>query len=209
MASLWHKAMVYLGLGPDEEYDDYPERGYPGTGGDLAGRDLAGRDLAGRELIGPEPSVSGADPRRVAPRAVPTGTVIPQRTPVSGYSTPPDEGEVGSVRPIPVRPEDAQARVRAVPRRSNVRPHLVRPSSFNHAQEIADKFKAQQPVAVTLDDVDRELGRRLIDFSSGLCYGLGGDLKKVDVNIYLLIPAGAQVPDEERARLADRFASGD
>jgi cell division inhibitor SepF len=83
---------------------------------------------------------------------------------------------------------------------------VVEPSSFNHAQEVADRFKADQPVAMDLYDVDRELSRRLIDFSSGLCYGLGGNMKKVADHIYLLTPAGVEVSDDERRKLADRSA---
>ena len=109
------------------------------------------------------------------------------------------------MRTLPVPGDDApKPRVRAVPRTPQVKPHLVAPTSFNQAQEVADKFKANQPVAVDLLDVDRELSRRLIDFSSGLCYGIGGHMEKVANHIYLLTPAGVEVPVEERRRLADR-----
>jgi cell division inhibitor SepF len=80
----------------------------------------------------------------------------------------------------------------------------VTPTSFNQAQEVADKFKNNQAVAFDLADVDRDLARRLIDFASGLCYGLGGNLEKVATNMYLLSPTGVEVPAAERSRLADR-----
>jgi cell division inhibitor SepF len=81
---------------------------------------------------------------------------------------------------------------------------VVIPTSFNHAQEVADKFKADQPVAMDLLDVDRELSRRLIDFSSGLCYGIGGKMEKVANHVYLLTPPGVEVTPDELRRLADR-----
>ena len=58
-------------------------------------------------------------------------------------------------------------------------PHTVRPRRFDSAQEIADKFKEGQPVIMNLEATDREVSRRLIDFASGLCYGLNGSMEKV------------------------------
>jgi cell division inhibitor SepF len=80
----------------------------------------------------------------------------------------------------------------------------VSPRSFNDAQQVADRFKADQPIIVNLQAVDRELARRLIDFTSGLCYALDGNMEKVADNVYLLSPSNVQVPEEERRRLQER-----
>jgi cell division inhibitor SepF len=58
-------------------------------------------------------------------------------------------------------------------------------------------------VVLDLAGADRDLSRRLIDFSSGLCYGLGGHMEKVAQHVYLLTPQGVEVAPEERRRLAD------
>ena len=191
MSSMWRNAMVDLGLGPDDEYDDY----------------AASPD---DRPLSPPPS------QVVRQTARPSGTVRPRPPASAGVvlSTPPETGEVSGVRPIPASSapsanrgfEDAsKPRVRAVPRRQSVRPHLVTPTSFNQAQDIADNFKAGNAVAMDLYDADRDLSRRLIDFSSGLCYGLGGNMEKVAASVYLIVPVGVEVPAEERALLADRL----
>jgi cell division inhibitor SepF len=64
----------------------------------------------------------------------------------------------------------------------------VRPRRFDAAQEVADKFKEGQPVIMNLEASDREVSRRLIDFASGLCYGLNGTMEKVATGVYLLKP---------------------
>ena len=87
---------------------------------------------------------------------------------------------------------------------SSAKPHVVAPTSFNHAQEVADKLKVNQPVIVNLQNVDRDLSRRIIDFASGLCYGIGGQMERVGLHIYLLTPANAQVSEEDRRRLEAR-----
>ena len=59
---------------------------------------------------------------------------------------------------------------------ADVRVHLVTPYSFNDAQEVADKFKQDTPVILNLQTTDSELAKRLIDFTSGLTYALGGGM---------------------------------
>jgi len=67
----------------------------------------------------------------------------------------------------------------------------VKPRRFDQAQEVADAFKAGQPVIMNLEESDREIARRLIDFASGLCYALDGSMEKVANGVYLLKPAGS------------------
>jgi cell division inhibitor SepF len=85
-----------------------------------------------------------------------------------------------------------------------VKVHLVVPRSFNDAQSIADKFKDSTPVIVNLQSADPELSKRLIDFSSGLTYALGGSMQRVADKVFLLTPRNVEVSAEERARLVDR-----
>ncbi len=81
--------------------------------------------------------------------------------------------------------------------------HLVHPTSFNDAQEVGDKFREGFSVIMNLQTADRELGRRLVDFASGLAYGLGGSMQPVAENVFLVTPAGVQVSAEERRRLLE------
>ena len=121
---------------------------------------------------------------------------------------PPEPNEASGVRPIPgpageVAPKPRTV-VRPVPAVASAKPFVVAPSSFNQAQDVADRFKGSQPVIVNLQGVDRDLSRRLIDFSSGLCYGLGGQMEKVAHQVYLLTPSNVEVSPEERRRLQER-----
>ena len=62
-----------------------------------------------------------------------------------------------------------------------------RPRRFDQAQEVADKFKEGLPVIMNLESGrPRVSRRRLIDFASGLCYGLNGSMEKVATGVYLL-----------------------
>ena len=80
---------------------------------------------------------------------------------------------------VSVRPHGQGSAVRPVGAGSPKAPHTVRPLRFDQAQEVADTFKHGQPVIMNVQEVDRDLLRRLIDFASGLCYTLNGKLDKV------------------------------
>ncbi len=107
-------------------------------------------------------------------------------------------------RPEQNRRKPRPAAVRPVPVPANAKPSVVAPRSFNDTQEVADKFKANQPVIVNLQGVDRDLARRIIDFASGICYGLGGQMERVASAVYLLTPTNVEVSVEERRRLQER-----
>jgi cell division inhibitor SepF len=82
--------------------------------------------------------------------------------------------------------------------------HVVEPNGFNDAQELGDRLKANQAVVLNLRGLDRELQRRLIDFSSGLAYAVGGSMRKVDDQVFLLTPTSVEVSEEDKERLQAR-----
>ncbi len=96
-----------------------------------------------------------------------------------------------------------EAVVRAMPQPASGRFHLVHPSSFNDAQEVGDKFRQGYSVLMNLQSTDAELSRRLVDFASGLAYGLGGSMQPVAERVFLITPAGIQVSAEERRRFLE------
>lgn len=113
-----------------------------------------------------------------------------------------EEGD-GGVRVINAPAADPEPRGVVRPLPSTAKPHVVSPTGFNDVQQVADRFKRDQPVIVNLQGVDRDLSRRLIDFASGLCYGLEGDMERVADQVFLLTPRGAEVSDDDRRRLRE------
>jgi len=186
MTSMLRRAMLYLGLGPDDEYDDYDTVDDP-------------RPAPARGGGGPSRYPAGPAPVRDHDRDLDPGPTSSVRT----------IGAPTSVRPQPVgesgdpgaRPRTAV--VRPLQPVASAKPHVVAPTSFNHAQEVADKLKVNQPVIVNLQNVDRDLSRRIIDFASGLCYGVGGQMERVANQVFLLTPSNVEVSAEERRRLQE------
>ena len=81
--------------------------------------------------------------------------------------------------------------------------HVVTPRSFNYAQQVADEFKRSKPVIINLQSTDRELSKRLIDFSSGMTYALGGGMQRISQGIFLLTPENVEVSAEEKAQILE------
>ena len=77
------------------------------------------------------------------------------------------------------------------------KPHLVKPDSFDDAQEIADRCRCGEVVAIDLVGCEYELARRLVDFSSGICYVTEGELRRRDLGRYLLLPPGRDFDSDE------------
>ena len=180
---MWKKAMDYLGLGPDDAYDDYdvaPEPERPVR----AARPQ--RDEPARQPRGGYAPEYEQDP---PVRAVPTRPSYPSTNMSADVTTrrPAPANDDSSVQPRPTNPRPTPA-PRVVASSSGTDPYTLRPRRFDSAQELADKFKDGQPVIMNLEAADREVSRRLIDFASGLCYGLNGSMEKVATGVYLLKP---------------------
>jgi cell division inhibitor SepF len=206
MASMWRKAMLYLGLGPDDEYDDFdvtrdqsvaPHSGSARASGRRSGSGTVQRD--------PEPSGSV---RTLAP-----GRHGDRNGNGHGHTGDDVTGEVspGREHGVTRRGSDGDrpgrgrgGLLRSLAPGATTKPFVVGPTSFNDAQEVADKFKVNVPVILNLQGVDRDLARRIIDFASGLCYGLGGQMERVANQVYLLTPNDVEVSLEERRRLRER-----
>ena len=130
----------------------------------------------------------GMEPRMAEPRSI-------------GGSGMGNVSGMGSTGAVTVQPRPSVVRPFSQPQAAKV--HVTVPVGFNDAQEIGDKLKANQPVIVNLQGIDRDLSRRLIDFSSGLTYGLGGAMERVADQVFLLTPSNVEVSAEEKRRRYD------
>ena len=177
--SMWKKAMDYLGLGPDDAYDDYEPEAEPER---PAKTQRSSRDNEPRGTRG-----STVDPDADSTvRTVPTRPSYPMREPEMPARRPAPAYDDSSVQPRPISSPRQGSATRIVPAPVAGEPYTVRPRRFDSAQEVADKFKEGVPVIMNLEAADREVSRRLIDFASGLCYGLNGSMEKVASGVYLL-----------------------
>jgi cell division inhibitor SepF len=220
MASIWRRTMVYLGLVDDEEYEEYEPYDEPQPQPQAAQQPAPLR----RSRPMPEPMDGGYDPEPTGVRTLPRDDMGMETRNFdsrggdmrggeprnmggsgmgnSGMGSSGMGGGMGSSGAVTVQPRPSVVRPFTQPQAAKV--HVTVPVGFNDAQEIGDKLKANQPVIVNLQGIDRELSRRLIDFSSGLTYGLGGAMERVADQVFLLTPSNVEVSAEEKRRLQER-----
>ena len=65
---------------------------------------------------------------------------------------------------------------------------VVKPESYKNASQIADHLLGGRTVVLNLESTNKETARRLIDFLTGAAYAIGGDIKKVSNNTYVITP---------------------
>lgn len=70
---------------------------------------------------------------------------------------------------------------------------VIKPSSMEDTREIADTLVDNSTVILNLEGMDLELAQRIIDFTSGACYSLGGSLQKVSNWIFVLGPYNVDI----------------
>jgi cell division inhibitor SepF len=122
-------------------------------------------------------------------------------------------GKIGSF--FSIRDEDEEygdepsSNARVVPltnagRRTGTEVSVYAPRSFSDVVEIADALRSRQVVIVNLQNADRTLLQRVVDFTSGVAYTLDGKIQKLAEAIYLVVPAGVAV---NAAGLRDAMAA--
>jgi cell division inhibitor SepF len=189
MAGTFHKIMAYLGLVDD--YDDYD-------------------DLSDRR---PAPSRPTPPPRPQRPDARYDERDDERYDPAYDRDRPP--ATVSRIRPVDRNGNQATAapagrpKVVPLPPSESARPYVVAPVRFSDAKEIGDHMRQSNPVIVNLQQADRDLQRRMIDFCSGIAYALSCDMERVADQVFLLTPSNVTVSAEERARLESRGFNSD
>ena len=179
--SLWKRTMDYLGLGPDDAYDDYDDYDEPEPAPRPRRASHEPETKQGRGY--PEQETEGVV------RTVPSRPTFPTRDFDPSQARRQQAADESGVQPRPRGGSSVSARNTTV---ATSEPTTVRPRRFDQAQEVADRFKEGQPVIMNIEGTEREVARRLIDFASGLCYALDGSMEKVATGVYLLKPISSR-----------------
>ena len=70
---------------------------------------------------------------------------------------------------------------------------LFRPTSFNDTSKAADDLRNRRALIVNMENVDKAMARRVVDFLSGCVYALDGTVKKIAQSAYLFCPHNMEV----------------
>ena len=79
----------------------------------------------------------------------------------------------------------------------------LHPRFYNEARTIGEQYREGNPVIINLTDMDESERKRLVDFASGLVFGLHGTIERVTSKVFLLSPANVRVSSEDKTAAAE------
>lgn len=92
----------------------------------------------------------------------------------------------------------------SLPSQRSVKMALVKPQSYNEVESIAEHIKERRPVIVNLEEVEKEVAQRIVDFLSGCVFSLEGVVQKVSQGIFFFatnnIDVINQIMEEEKEK---------
>ena len=177
--SFWDNVKKFAQPYADDDYDDYEEDDY----------------LDDYE----EP----AEPARRSPRRAPAAAPVTESAPADdfGFSSlsaapvaAPAPAKAAPVKAAPVSTSTGfSGSVLSMSHSSKQEVVLFRPTSFNDTSKAADDLRNRKAVIVNMENVDKAMARRVVDFLSGCVYALDGTVNKIAQSAYLFCPANMDV----------------
>jgi cell division inhibitor SepF len=81
----------------------------------------------------------------------------------------------------------------------------LQPRSYSEARKVGEYYREGNPVIINLDDMEESERKRLVDFASGLVFGLHGRIERISLKVFLLSPANVNVSNEDRTAAQASF----
>lgn len=167
--SFWDNVKKFAQPYAEDDYDDYDEDEYDDEYD--------------------EPAEPRRAPRRSAPAAAPVSMPLMEEDE--------EEDSFGfSPAPAPVSASPSTGFSGSVVNRTVGNKQevvLFRPGNFNDTSKAADDLRNRKAVIVNMENVDKAMARRVVDFLSGCVYALDGDVKKIAQSAYLFCPHNMEI----------------
>ena len=82
---------------------------------------------------------------------------------------------------------------------------VIKPASFEEAREITETLLANRTVVLNLEGLDVDVAQRIIDFTSGSCFAISGNLQKISHYIFIITPASVDISGDFQGILGGSF----
>ena len=70
---------------------------------------------------------------------------------------------------------------------------VIKPTSVEDGREITETLLANRTVVLNLEGLDMEIAQRIIDFTSGSCFAISGNLQKISHYIFIITPPSVDI----------------
>ena len=128
-----------------------------------------------------------------------------------------DEEDSKDNKVLPIKPEIAEETKKAASRIVPVRQQprkinssgmevcVIKPTSVEDAREITETLLANRTVVLNLEGIDVDVAQRIIDFTSGSCYAIQGNLQKISHYIFIITPSSVDISGDFQEILSGSF----
>ena len=70
---------------------------------------------------------------------------------------------------------------------------MIKPASMEDAREITETLLSNRTVVLNMEGLDMDIAQRIIDFASGSCFAINGNLQKIANYIFIITPATVDI----------------
>lgn len=84
---------------------------------------------------------------------------------------------------------------------------VIKPTSVEEAREITETLLANRTVVLNLEGLDVDVAQRIIDFTSGSCFAIAGNLQKISHYIFIITPASVDISGDFQDIFSGAFES--
>lgn len=70
---------------------------------------------------------------------------------------------------------------------------VIKPVSIDDARAVTETLLNERAVVLNLEGLDVEIAQRIIDFTSGSCYAISGNLQKISNYIFIITPQSVEI----------------
>ena len=78
---------------------------------------------------------------------------------------------------------------------------VIKPTSVEEARELTDTLLENRTVVLNLEGLDVDIAQRIIDFTSGSCYAIRGNLMKISHYIFVVTPESVDISGDITASM--------
>lgn len=82
---------------------------------------------------------------------------------------------------------------------------VIKPTTVEDAREITETLLANRTVVLNLEGLDVDIAQRIIDFTSGSCFAISGNLQKISHYIFIITPAIVDISGDFQEILSGSF----
>ena len=81
---------------------------------------------------------------------------------------------------------------------------VIKPTTFDESREITETLLANRTVVLNVEGLDVDIAQRIIDFASGSCFAINGNLQKISNYIFIITPESVDISGDFQS-LMDSF----